>query len=1040
MTPMSEMTLTSDAIGEATDKLLRAMEAFRHESPGELKAACEAYAEVVASVNDRLRAAHVLLRQGRTAEALHACEAEPHVLECANDLEPADQAIDAWRTTLEEVGIQCPELLLSDTAAELNAAYDVRHQLAHLMRTHRLLAIGRGSLEDRVATLRAMAHLNPENPVWVEDLVEYEQQCRTELEAELARLGRTDAAGITEAVVVRARKVVKELSDSRWQEPLPAQLVHKAEGILARLRSDLARQELETLADRLVSAHAVGDIDQAEALCERWEKCSKRARLEPDSPLSQETRACREWVRTAVAERNALAELRVAMDEVSRACSLPAAWTPWQSRPVREQLRAALHQMEARQADAAWSDEAVALSVAARQRLQSLDRVPMLFYSASGVVALCLVTAAALVGNRAWTSIHRAHVVATLRADIATLEKEEKFAEAKLAWQTACDRDGWLESHPLAEELAATFADWDADARDAIVRAGKALQDCRQELTDTVPRHLEELARARTSAGDIPRAAFDASSSIAAKVTWIRGRIEDAREELDAAEKRGTTEATGGLEDEARKLLDQVADVEKDTRAKAREVRDARERSLQREVDQLKGLKDTELAERREAIEDLRKRIGDVERFADPKLEGLRGELAGLDDRIRGVVGRREVRERLGAAAEQGHEEFLEALGEEKPRLSEAEIKGVGEVEAAKPCTDAALAWSEVGAAWLPGLRGAAADLKRLHDALVKARALELRPSSDEATEQRLELVLAVLEEPDRDGGKALQTLRDYLANPVMQDDVLLVAREDGNYYTRKAEKEDGGYFYGDNLIDPRNRKLPSLVEAAACKAPHADWAAALRADSAAIRDGKLGPEDGIVKMIDSCGSPAAEAVDPLLVCRILKLLVDAAGTKAMLADVERIGTLGERVGAAVGAEPEWIDPNKRRKALETPARNAVARSDIEQAVADARDSVKEVAARPAFCRALTFAGWTERHGDEITLHMRRKVRSGGAGAVYAIVPEGDASWKFVEVARLADGAAEVTNAAPLVFGRPLFIEVADRKTAARPEADDVAR
>jgi hypothetical protein len=337
---MPEMALSIETMRDSSLALLRAMEAFRRESPGDLMTAVEAYADIATSLNDRLRAAHVLLRQGRTAESLHACEAEPNVLECVAELDAVDRAIDAWRPTLEELGIRCPERLQADAAADLNAAYDVNHQLAHLMKTHRLLAIARGSLEDRVATLRAIAHLNPENPVWLEDLAEYEHECKAELEAELTRLARTDAAEVTEAVVARARRIVKELADPVWQEPLPVQRVPQTpKNALSRLRADLALQELESLTGMLAAAHAEGDVEQAESLCERWEKCARRARLGADSPLGLQARACLDWVHATVLERNAAAELRAAIDVVSRACSMPATSVPWRARPMREHLR-----------------------------------------------------------------------------------------------------------------------------------------------------------------------------------------------------------------------------------------------------------------------------------------------------------------------------------------------------------------------------------------------------------------------------------------------------------------------------------------------------------------------------------------------------------------------------------------------------------------------------------------------------------------------------------------------------------------------------
>jgi hypothetical protein len=333
----------------------------------------------------------------------------------------------------------------------------------------------------------------------------------------------------------------------------------------------------------------------------------------------------------------------------------------------------------------------------------------------------------------------------------------------------------------------------------------------------------------------------------------------------------------------------------------------------------------------------------------------------------------------------------------------------------------------------LPELRGKKAETDSLRDAIVRARALVLQPTTDEASGERLDTVLAVLEEQDKDGSKSLQPLSDYLMSPALQPDVLQVTVDNQIFYTRAREKSEGGYFYDENSINPKSRRRVSIESAETQKAPHVDWAAGLRADIDAIRDGGLSVEKGILKMIQTCADPVAENVDPLLVCRILAMLTDAAESKVMLADVESISALGDNIGSGIGVTPLWIDPTKRRAASEAVARKAINRREISQAVSDGRKEVDSIVTMPAFCRGLLFAGWAEKHGEGITLHMRRKFASDGIGAAYAILAKGDSAWNLFEVARLADGKATVTKAGVLGFGRPLFVE-ANRRTKAAIE------
>lgn len=1062
MSSMSEATVDLDRMREASLALIRAMEAFRYETPGELMQAVQEYAEVVAAINARLRAAHVLLRQGRTAEALHACEAEPNVLDCIAELDAADQAVDAWRATLEEIAVSCPERLLSDAAAELNAAYDVKHQLAHLMRTHRLLAIGQGPLEDRVATLRAIANLNPENPVWNEDLVAFEEQCKKDLEAEIVGLGRVPAVEVTEAVVARAKKIVKELSDANWQEPLPAQSVHRAEAVVTRLRTDLARLEMDSLATRIVAAYCDGAMERAELLCDRWEKCEKRVQLGPDHALSQQTSECREWVRASRAERQAAAELQAAMEEVSMACGMPAAWTPWQARPIRDRLHAAVHDMEVRQLDASPTDEAAALSVAARQRLQSLDRVPLVFYSLVGAAAVVLASGVTVVGGSLWKVMHRASVIKSVREEFDTLASEERFAEARNAWRKAIDQHPWIADaaqYQLAKDIKNRFAEWEDAASEGLERAETMLEDARRSLQDRVRKDLDVLEETAKSDGIIPSAAFSAQSSAVGKLDSLLRGLDSAESDLAGVEKRQSADAVAAPRATLEGLREDVNQTKRDAAMKIKRVWETRTQSLARALTALKQLKDEELVERKDDLTGLRQRVDDVEKFADRRQDLLRDDITALDERIDRVTVKKEFRQQLTAAAGRGLDDYMEELAKRKAALSEAAIRDVEEVEASRPSIEAALIWSGVGEAWLPGLRGSKAEVTKLRDLLTKARSLDLQPADDEALEERLDLVLAVLEDADPNGAKALEALSDYLANSVMQPDVLKAIVETGYpprvYYSRAAEKKVGGYFFTENQINPGSRKLASLIEARAIAAPHAVLATRLRDSVEAVREGRIGVEESLLGMIESVTKAATAApplgegnaeevaaaaklaeVDPLLACRLLTMLADAACSRLMLEAVESLAGISDRIAAAGCADPEWVDPQKRKSHLEPDATKTLEDPGILRAVRECRDRLKEITARPAPCRSISFAGWVEKAGNEIIVHLLPSFKANASGPVFVIVPEGETSWNVVEAGRLADGKITVTKASAVSFGRPLFLESAGRPAATRKGAE----
>lgn len=259
-----------------------------------------------------------------------------------------------------------------------------------------------------------------------------------------------------------------------------------------------------------------------------------------------------------------------------------------------------------------------------------------------------------------------------------------------------------------------------------------------------------------------------------------------------------------------------------------------------------------------------------------------------------------------------------------------------------------------------------------------------------------------------------------------MQPEVKIVNLGGKIYYTRQPEKKAGGYFYGDNDINPSSRKLESVMDSSEEESPHAEWAKQLREKIDAIRDGQLGVEKGLLQMMASVAEPACQdKIDPLLTCRVAAMMADAACSRAMLADVESIAEVSERIGASVGTAAEWIDPHKRRVSLEPVARKAIDPREINEAVRDGNDRIREVTDRPAFAPVLRFVGWADKSAEQVEIRLRRQFKSDCSGPVFAIVPEGDVAWKMIEVGRLAAGKASISKDGILCFGRPLFMEVA---------------
>jgi hypothetical protein len=272
----------------------------------ELSAACE-------SANDRLRRCGELLRSGLRSEAIQQCEMEPNLLNLVATLDFPE--LPEWNSCLQSQGFLAQEPLLMDVAAELNEAYALEQPLAALLRRHRLLALARGPLRDRVSTLRKLARLDGNNAVWQDDLRQYERARQQEIRqsAELFSK-RGDVAALEE--------VCQDIQQTDWLEKPPRTLVDQLTSSYARLVRQRARTDLEQLEPQLIGAFSEFDVNQGRVLREQWNACVALAGLSTDEPLLQQTAPALEWLdeqdridQNETGFKQAIVELEQALDD-----------------------------------------------------------------------------------------------------------------------------------------------------------------------------------------------------------------------------------------------------------------------------------------------------------------------------------------------------------------------------------------------------------------------------------------------------------------------------------------------------------------------------------------------------------------------------------------------------------------------------------------------------------------------------------------------------------------------------------------------------
>ncbi len=271
------------------------------------------YADACEMVNERLRKCDQLLREGLRSEAIHQCEMEPNLLRLVATLDFPE--VPTWTAYLQSNGLAPPSPLLVEVAAELNEAYGQEQPLTATLRRHRLLALSRSPLRERISTLRKLARLDANNPVWNEDLRIYEQARQQEIRRSTDQASRQgNLAGLAE--------LARDVQSGVWLEPLPTALVQQVCDAHNRLLQQQSRSELGHIEPQLNEAFSQFDVTRGRMLRERWNALATVVGLEETDILYERAAPALEWLdqqdRESADEtgyKAAVAALELALDD-----------------------------------------------------------------------------------------------------------------------------------------------------------------------------------------------------------------------------------------------------------------------------------------------------------------------------------------------------------------------------------------------------------------------------------------------------------------------------------------------------------------------------------------------------------------------------------------------------------------------------------------------------------------------------------------------------------------------------------------------------
>jgi hypothetical protein len=246
-----------------------------------------AYSTLVREANDRLRRCGEYLGRGMRSEAVHLADCQPRLLPLVRSLQLPDPA--AWARACVANKLAAPPELLVDGLDQLEAAYEAESRFAPLLARHRLLALAKAPVRDRMEVLFPLHENDPGNPVWVEGL-------QTLGTVRLKQI-RTEAQTAYKAKdVPTLAELESELTGRTWHIDVPEDLQRGVSRAAGSLRLEQAKDELRPLLGELRAAHQAGEYDSAKEIMSRWQAIIDVRQLVLPSALQEAIRPLVAWI------------------------------------------------------------------------------------------------------------------------------------------------------------------------------------------------------------------------------------------------------------------------------------------------------------------------------------------------------------------------------------------------------------------------------------------------------------------------------------------------------------------------------------------------------------------------------------------------------------------------------------------------------------------------------------------------------------------------------------------------------------------------
>lgn len=268
---------------EVVDGLRSFVEALDQRKSPRIEMLAAKYAALCDDANSRLTQCTQLIASGRRAEAIQLAEADPKLLDMVGALDFPGR--EAWLELASIYDLPPPSPLRIDDAAALNAAFAAQAPLESLLAQHRRLALARAPIEQRLATAREIARLDPEPTSWDEELRSYE---RAWYDVCLQRSREHAGAKKTRQVLA----TLMELQTAPHIEKPPPKLVQDVQ----KLVRASAVAESGSVVDELERLQNAGDVEGVRKHILRWREVKEFASGEIAAETMQRGEGVVEWL------------------------------------------------------------------------------------------------------------------------------------------------------------------------------------------------------------------------------------------------------------------------------------------------------------------------------------------------------------------------------------------------------------------------------------------------------------------------------------------------------------------------------------------------------------------------------------------------------------------------------------------------------------------------------------------------------------------------------------------------------------------------